>query len=384
MKRKILLFVETSREFGRGIIEGVSRYALEQDSWSIHFQDRGLSDRIPGWLKRWQGDGIIARTADRETEAILREKKVPVVELLGNGDSIRADILCDNHIIGVLAAEHFRERGFRNFAYYSPEAWYWSEQRRTAFVNEIKSFESECFVFPLRKQRHVSYFLPYGRIPELQLLVEWLSGLPKPIGLFAVSDINALFVLEACKEAGLNVPEEVAILGVDNDSLLCRIGHPQLSSIDPNTKRMGYEAARLMESLLKGNPRPTEPMLIPSPGIITRQTTDIIAVNDQQISLILKYMREHYRQIISINQLAKTFDVTRRTLERRFRSLLYRTPEEELIRLKLDRAKTLLRDSDLSVSQIGQISGFSSPEYFSRIFHQKCKLSPREFRKQLQ
>lgn len=380
MKKQVLLFVETSRGFGRGIIEGVSRYVLERDHWSIFFQDRGTLEKIPRWVRQWKGDGIIARTPNHTIDEGLREKGVPMVELLGNGTTLFPDVVCDNILIGKMAAEHFRERGFQHFAYFSPENWHWSAQRCDSYVEAVKSHGFSCSVFPHGKRKNADYASSIVTQTNRERLVDWLRGLPKPLALFVALDIQSLHVLDACKAAGMAVPEDIAILGVDNDWLLCRVGSPPLSSIDPNTWRIGYQAAALLDALMNGESLPTEPVLIPPAGVVTRGSTDIVAIEDSRMAQILNYIRENLSHPIPIDKLARNFGISRRTLERRFQNTLRRTAEEEIIRLRLERAKTLLRDTDLAIHEIGMMAGFSSPEYFTRLFHQKCGMTPKKYR----
>ncbi len=379
-QKRILLFIETSRGFGRGIIEGISQYVLERTQWSIFFQDRGMLEELPRWLKLWNGDGIIARTANRTMSQALRDKNIPLVELLGNGDSIPPDISCDNRMIGQMAAEHFRERGFQNLAYYSLKNWYWSDQRRDSFCEAATAIGAFCHVFPIHDRKMVRYTSPSISELEIRRLSSWIRELPKPLGIFAVSDFHARMLIEACKRAKLVIPEEVAILGVDNDSLLCRIGYPQISSIDPNTQRMGFEAALLLDSLIQGGPHPPQNILISPRGVITRQSTDIVAIGNPLMAKVLKYIRDNLDVPLSVKKLSTLFDVSSRTLERRFKETLNCSPEDEIIRLRLERAKMLLRDSNLPIHAISRQTGFSTSEYFSSLFRRKCEMTPSQYR----
>lgn len=381
-KKNILLAVETSRAFGRGLIRGVSRYALEQGNWSLLFQDRGMLEQPQVWLRKWKGDGIIARSATPEAWCFLRRLKVPMIELLGNEKEIFGEIVLDNGKIGQMAAEHFAERNFRHFAFFSPENWWWSIQRRNGFITAVKKMNYDCIVYRNNKSPEHSTFYSLPDISEIisNRVIRWLKQLPKPVGLFVVSDLHAVYIIEACKRAGLTVPEEIAILGMDNDTFLCQTTSPQLSSIDPNTPLMGYEAAKRLDRLMNGDSIEEKRLFIPPSYVATRQTTDIAAVDDPLIGKILSYIRENAAKILSVYYLSKEFGLSPRTLERRFKRAIRHSPEEELIRVRLERAKTLLRNTKLSVSEISNLSGFSDPSYFVRLFRLKCDLTPNQYR----
>lgn len=383
-KKNILLLIETSRGFGRGLIRGISRYSLERGNWSLLFQDRGMLDEPQSWLRKWKGDGIIARSATPEVWHFLRRLKIPVVELLGDEKDVFGEVVLDNGKIGQMAAEHFVDRNFRHFAFFSPENWWWSVHRKNGFVSALETFGCDCTVYQNAKKRDLSSNYSLPDISEItgNRVIRWLKRLPKPVGLFVVSDLHAVYILEACKRAGLDVPEEIAILGMDNDVFFCQTSSPQLSSIDPNTPLMGYEAARRLDRLMDGSHGDRSRILIPPSFVATRQTTDIIAVDDPLIAKVLTRIRENATTIVSVHHLAREFGMSSRTLERRFKAAIRHSPEEELIRVRLERAKTLLRDTKLSVAEIALLSGFSDPSYFIRLFRQKCRTTPNRYRKE--
>ena len=322
MKKSVLLVIETSRGFGRGIIEGISRYATEQGDWSLLFQDRGMLDKPQQWLKKWKGDGIIARSSTPEIGRFLHGLKIPIVELLGDEKEIFCDFVLDNVSIGRMAMEHLAERNFKHFAYFSPERWWWSIERRNGFQKAVVDFGGECLVFPVPHSRSQSQVYSTPNIWEIvgPHVFRWLEKLPKPIGLFVVSDLHAIYIVEACKQIGISIPEEIAVLGMDNDYLFCHTCTPQLSSIDPNTPLMGYEAAKRLDRLWAGKPRGVMKTLIPPAYVATRQTTDIVAMNDPLIARILNYIRENVVSIPSVRHLAEEFCMTQRTMERRFKA----------------------------------------------------------------
>ena len=383
MKRKtILLAIETSRSFGRGLIKGIAQYALEQGNWSLLFQDRGMLEEPQNWLRTWKGDGIISRSATPKVWRFLHNLGIPIVELLGDEKEMFGEVVLDNAKIGRMATTHLAERNYRHFAYFSPENWWYSLERRDGFLKAVAELNCEGIVFPVKDSAKSFYSAP--NICEIitPRVIRWLKGLPKPVGLFVVSDLHAIHLLEACKRADIAVPEEMAILGMDNDRFFCETVSPQLSSVDPNTPLMGYEAAKRLDKLFHGRPHLQSRVCIPPAFVATRQTTDVVAVNDPLVARILNHFRENVDSLLSINQVAREFNMSIRTMQRRFKETINRTPEDEILRIRLDKAKTYLRSTKLSISEIARRLGFEDPSYFVRFFRLKCSQTPNQYRKQ--
>lgn len=383
MKQKnILLAIETSRGFGRGLIRGISQYALEQGNWSLLFQDRGMTEAPQQWLKHWKGDGIISRSATLGSWEFLQRFKIPHVELLGDEKTIFGEIVLDNVLIGEMAVRYFTERNYRQLAFFSPENWWWSVERRNGFLRAAEQEQCRCDVFlPPRSGKHpATYSSP--NIWEIvgPRVIRWLKSLSKPVGLFVISDLHAVYILEACKRSGIAVPEEIAILGMDNDPLFCSTCSPQLSSIDPNTPLMGYEAAKRLDSLFRGS-FSRERIRIPPAFVADRQSTESTAVDDPQIIPILKHIRENAVTIVSVSSMAKQFGMSTRTLQRKFKETMRCSPEDEIHRIRLERAKMLLVNTKVSIAEISRLSGFSDSAYFARFFHQKIGMTPKQYRK---
>jgi LacI family transcriptional regulator len=210
----------------------------------------------------------------------------------------------------------------------------------------------------------------------------WLKKLPKPLGLMACNDIRGQEVLSACRAAGITVPEEVAVIGVDNDEMLCELSDPPLSSVSLDTERIGYEAAALLDQMIAGKKNLDLPILVLPAGIITRRSTDVLAIEDRHIANATRFIRERACVGIDVSDVLKFVPLSRSTLERRFLRLLGHSPKEEILRTRLDRAKQLLAETDLSLAQVADKVGFQHPEYLSVIFKKKTHLTPGEFRAQ--
>lgn len=377
---KVALLVETSNAYARELLHGVRAWLREHGPWTLWLAEAGRGAAPPPWLKNWKGDGIIARI---ETPAIARavaSTRLPAVDVSA------ARILptlpwleTDDTAIARVAAEHFRERGFRNFGYCGDARFNWSRWRRDAFVAHLESHGSSCAVLQDIQAARRSQSVPDWET-ELASLGRWLRSLPKPVGIFAGYDIRGLQVLEACRRLELAVPDEVAVLGVDNDELLCDLADPPLSSVIPDVRRTGYEAAALLDRMMRGAKIAPEGRLFAPLGVATRQSTDVVAVADRHISAAVRYIRSHACSGITVADVLKQVPMSRRVLEARFQKLLGRSPHTQILAVKLDRVKQLLADTDLSLAAIAERSGFKHVEYLSVAFKRQMGLTASEFR----
>lgn len=375
--------IETSRSAGRKIIEGISRYVMENQNWLIHMSERHIFDS-PSWLKSWQGDGIITRTADWGIHTILKKKKLPFVELHGDNEKIPLDVMVDETQVARLAADHFWGHGFQNFAFFGLGNAWWKTRRSQEFIKALKRYDAKCRVFPTRGQEEEIFPSVMADDKTLRKIVRWLKSLPKPLGLWAATDLDAFYVLEACQLAGIASPEEIAVLGTDNDELFCRILIPQLSSIDINAGEIGYQAALLLEKRMQGHNIETPIVTSPS-HIEIRQSTDTIAIADMDVAKAIRYIRDHSSsQSMNVKDVADWIGLSTRSLQLKFKHHLHRTPAEEIMKTRLEHACRLLRDSDIKISQIGQIVGFSSSSHFFYVFQKMRGVTPLVYRTSLQ
>ncbi|NLF09237.1 MAG: substrate-binding domain-containing protein [Pirellulaceae bacterium] len=372
---QVMLLIETSSVYGRELIEGIGRYAAEHGPWSIYHEDRGLLDRPPPLLKGWHGDGIIARSVRKSDLKRLLATGLPIVELFADF-ALSPPAVCPNEeTVGKLAIGHFLDRGLRNAAFFANEWGWWIDSRRKAFRRTVEQCGTPCRYFELAPPEKSKQ-----RIAEKRL-ISWLKSLPKPCGVFCVWDVCAIQVTNACRRSGLAVPEQVAVLGVDNDPVICSVSFPPLSSIDLGGKRVGYEAAALLNRMMSGKPLPRMPVLVEPGQVITRESTDIMAVEDADVAQAVRLIREHARRGLRVSEIAEAVGLSRRSLQQRFRAVLKRTPKEELTRVRIDRAKMLLVQTDLNVEQVSRRSGFAAYGYFVRAFRRETGLTPRHYRK---
>lgn len=383
--RRVALLIETSRSYGRDLLLGIAKYVRIHGSWSIEFEEGDPCEVIPEWFARWTGDGIIARVKTPTLARAIARKRILAVDLYGGLSNIKMPTMRSNELaVGRMAAEHLIERGFRHFAFCGYNGTDWSDRRRVGFEQTIAKQGFPCQVFqnPLpRSERSVSEYEEHGPKYEQQLN-RWLDSLPKPIGLMVCNDSRGRQVLTACQALGVTIPDEIAVIGVDNDAVLGELSALPLSSVILNTERIGFEAAALLDRMMAGETLPEKEIFIEPKGIATRRSTEVLAIEDRHIAAALKIIRERACDGLDVPTLLKAVPLSRSSMERRFSQLLGRSPNSEILRIKLDRTKHLLMDSDLTMNVITEKAGFESQEYMSRVFKKKFGLTPGQFRAQ--
>jgi|APLak6261659120_1056016.scaffolds.fasta_scaffold02267_2 LacI family transcriptional regulator len=373
---RVALLIETSNGYGRDLLHGVHDWTRASQSWSIRFTEHPLRTALPAWLNHWEGDGIIARVDSDEIAQALRRKGLPVVDV--SAERARSEfprVSIDNRAVARLAAEHLLGKQLRHFAYCGDGESLWSNQRGLAFQAAIKAQGLRCEEFRTEPRAVRSWDA------EVQALAKWLRQQPRPLGLFACFDGRAQFVLEACHAARLSVPEEVAVLGVDNDQLICDLCDPPLSSVLPNARRTGYEAASILTRLMNGKkPVAADSREIEPVRVVERRSTDALAVNDRHVGAALQYIRAHAQDGIGVKDILRAVPVSRTLLERKFVRVLGESPHRHIKRLKLERVRQLLAETDVPIARIADLTGFESPSYLSAAFKKETGVTPRSFR----
>jgi LacI family transcriptional regulator len=249
---QVAVLVDTSRSYGRDIVRGIRRYVAEHGPWSLYLEPRDLCSGFPDWLRDWQGDGILSRTVDEALLRHLKVSKLPVVELRTSVlDHSFPFVGMDNSVVGTRVAEHFRNRGFRHFACCVDASEAFFIERSERFTQAVKDSGLACPVFQSKRKNWDQH---------QRDLVAWLCDLPKPVGIFAVNDQLGFWLLDAARRAGIAVPEEVAVVGAENDNMLCETASPPLSSVRLRGRAVGYDAARLLDEWMskKRVPKPGE------------------------------------------------------------------------------------------------------------------------------
>lgn len=371
---KVALVFEATNSYARKILTGIGEYILNHGPWQVHYAELGRNDLPPKWLTRWDGHGIIARGENPAIARAVERSAVPVVDLTPSRLLPQAPwVKSDDTLVSRLAAQHFAGHGFRHFAFCGDQRFRWANQRKEQFVHEIAKLGHPCHCFETSSGRA-------SHDAEIDTIGKWLMSLPKPVAVFACYDNRGQQVLEACRRRELMVPETVAVLGVDNDEVLCALSPPPLSSIALNPRRVGWEGAALLARMMRGEKLKPESHLIPPVGVVTRQSSDILAVPDPKIAMALRFIRENACSGIRVSDVLRACPMARRVLETRFRQVLGRTPREEILRVQLNRVKELLVGTEMPVWQIADRTGFE-PEYLSVVFKQETGTAPSEYRR---
>jgi LacI family transcriptional regulator len=381
----VALLIESSRSYGRELLMGIAKYVRIHGPWSIEFEEGDPAEHFPKWFDRWNWDGIVARISTPAMAEVIRRTGVPVVDLSGNLPGFRFPrIRSDEQAVGRLAAEHLLERGFKNFAFCGFNGMDWSDLRRVNFESRVAEAGFACAAFEYAvptQSLSASDYEAHGERHEREMMA-WLQTLPKPCGLMACNDARGRQVLNCCREVGVAVPDEVAVIGVDKDEIFCELSDLPLSSVILNTQQIGFEAAALLARMMAGEIAGPSSILVKPMGVMARQSTDVLAIDDRHIAAALRHIREQACEGLDVESILKIVPLSRSVLERRFSQILGISPKTEILRVRLNRVCRLLAESDLPLAEVAQKAGFEHPEYMSRLFKKKMGITPGEFRKQ--
>jgi LacI family transcriptional regulator len=374
---RVAVLVETSTGWGRDIIRGVHSYSQKHGPWQLFVEPRG-ADELLELPRGWSGDGVIARVNRPELARQLKSRRIPVINVsamhLPHAPFRR--VASDVAASADLAATYFLERGFKNFAYVSLHGPQYVSQQRDAFLKALKWAGHGCVDFDLKVHG-------IGHAPDWNLridrLAHWLKALPKPVAIFTWS--GGREIIHACAYAGLAVPEQVALLSGSNDDLFCEVSPIPISAVRQSCQEIGNQAASLLQRLMRGGTVSMKPHWIAPLSVVTRQSTDTLALNDSALVAALKYIRENADKLIQVRDVCVSAGLSRRVLERRFAELLGRSPASHIRRVHLDRAKKLLAETNLPVPEVASRSGFGSPEYLAYALARGEGMSPLRYRR---
>jgi LacI family transcriptional regulator len=377
----VAVCVDQFSSHGRGVMRGIARFVETYGPWSL-FIDPLADSRYPrGRSENWHGEGILTYIHDAERAERLRRSPIPTVEMFAYRMDRKLPLVAhDDHAVGRMGAEHLLERHFRRFAFSGYAGQVWCDQRRLGFaavLTQAGHMDPACLFI-----RRPGTLAEWEAVQ--QKLTSWILTMPKPVGLMACSDHHAQRVLDACRRANVVVPEEVAVVGVDNDEEICRLSTPPLTSVILDSERVGYESAKLLDALMQSEIKPDqcEPVLIPPLGVATRQSTDVTAVNDPLVATAMRRIRERACAGLSVEELVKLLNTSRSIVYQRFHDLLGRSPHYEIQRVQLARVRNLLLQTPLPLERIAEISGFSNANYLSVAFKREMGLTPGEYRHQ--
>lgn len=336
-------------------------------------------------LRRLDVTGVIGRIQSPTIARRLLALRRPIIAIelskkqLSPSSPLKnvSEILADSHCAGRIAAEHLLDCGFTTFGFCGYRGRIWSERRHEGFCDRLKENRLPCHVYEPSQRKNESMWCH-----EQPLVSDWIRSLPKPVGIMACNDIRGYQVIEACIHAGFRVPDDVAVVGVDEDRLLCDLASPPLSSVVLNLERAGYQAAELLDGLMSGHIRKPQRILVEALRVIPRRSTDVVAIEDRHVAAAVRFVRDHFRQAITVEDVLRQTGVSRRGLEIRFHRCLGRSIRQEIQRVRLAWSKRLSVETALSAEKIAELSGFSSLSYMSSVFRRECDMTLSEYRRQ--
>jgi LacI family transcriptional regulator len=379
---RIGLVMSYGLDFYRDILRGIKAFAETRPHWV--FTPIAPEPRAVRAMRPLRHHGMIAHIFNRELADALIEARMPVVNVSGVLPDLPVPrVGVDHFAVGRLAAEHLLDRGLRHFGFVGYLDHAFSVGREAGFRATLEA--TGCRVASYHESDRAKRD-PTGLWEWNDGLRRWLTGLPRPVGILASHDPQGVELSEVCRHSGLRVPEEVALVGVDNDDLLCELARPSLTSVALPAERIGFEAARLLDRLLtRPHPRPRPSgsvLLLPPQGVVTRVSSDVLAVDDAEVAAALRFIRQHAHESIQVKDVLDEVPVSRRTLERRVRAALGRGVWEEIRRAHLERGKSLLAETEMSMSEVARHAGFSDQRQLSVVFRQETGLTPTAYRRQ--
>ena len=376
---RVALLIEPTNSHNQGILSGVKEYILKQrPNWIFH----GIGGDVQ-LLKDWQADAAIVQATTAALEEELLSWGGPCVNVAAWLEKqVLPSVQIDSYSIGQMAAKYFLSQGFRHFAFAGYPQVYYARQRLKGFRDVLQ--QNGLTSTSLTEDRPPpSDPLTMNWVAKEKWMGSWLLAQPRPFALFAQTDMTAWELAEVCRLHGLRIPTETALLGVDNETY-CELAIPTLSSIENNKKMLGYQAAAMLDAWLQGRRPSSEPVLVPPVGLVNRESTDALAMEDAELAKAIRYIHKHFAQPVGVDELAKHASVSRRSLERKFQSTLGRSPREEIQRVRLERAKALLAQTTLGTAPIAQQTGFSNPQRLSNVFKSVTGMTPMEYRQKFQ
>ncbi len=378
--KKILLLTDFSSGYSRSLLRGIVQYSKEHGPWvfyrmPLYYRELHGDDGVVQWAKKWKADAVIAQLENVDIDK-LNKLKIPII--IQNYKE-RTDKICnitgDYFKTGEMAAEFFLNKGFSNFAYYGSKDMIWSRERADGFRSRIEAqgYSLSTLNNNSRKNERWSF--------NPATLSDWLLSLPKPVALFACDDYYAAQITETCKIYNISVPEEIAVLGVDNDELICNISDPPLSSIVLDVENGGYRAAQRLHRLFREEIFETNDIIINPVRIVSRQSTEYMSVENRYISEVVKYIELNYSRPLSIDSLIRLVPLSRRALERSFKKELKLSIYQYLLRYRIERFSELLLTTNKSLSELAGQCGFDDYKNVSRIFYRYKKMTPLQYKK---
>jgi LacI family transcriptional regulator len=382
VKSQVLLVFLTRFEECNAMLKGVAHYERTHRPWAAFLDDEAKAETDPRWLRSKRWDGVISRHTTPALVQACRELRLPLVDLNDTAPFPGVPkIRPDNRALGHLGAEHFLERGHHQFAFCGFRNDGWACERRDGFIEALALTGHDCKVFDVDYPGDLT---PFWDERQTSALAAWIGGLPKPVAVMACNDMRALQVVGAAQTAGLLVPEEVAVLGCNNDTIRCELAYPPLSSAATNPFQSGYLAAETLAQMMDGQSPPLLDQRVEPVSVVTRHSTDVLAITDRNMAAALSFIRERACHGITVDQVLKAAFASRSQLEKKFRRLLGRSPQAEIRRVQVAKIKQLLFETDFPMKKIAELTGFEHVEYMCVVFKRLTGESPGAFRRKVQ
>ena len=378
---RILLLTDLSSGYSRDMIRGVVRYSKEHGPWifyrmPIYYRELYGDEGVVEWAKKWKADAVIAQFSDINAKA-LKKLNIPVIiQNYKDRYTTISNLTGEYFRTGMMAAEFFLQKGFRFFAYYGFSDTIWMRERGDGFEKALKDKGYDvCFFDESAANKSEKWSF------DVDIVSRWLLKLPKPVALFACDDYFALQITEVCKMFDINVPNDIAVLGVDNDELLCSISNPPLSSIELDVQNGGYELGKLLHDLIEKRKQSPIDIIIKPLHVVTRASTERFAVSDKNIDYILKYIEQNYTHSISVEDIVKISHFSRRVLEKTFKKETGISIYQYIQQHRIEKFAELLVSTDIPLIDAAYQTGFDDYKNVSRIFRKSKNLTPLQYRK---
>jgi LacI family transcriptional regulator len=380
---KIILLLDFAEEYSKSLLKGISKFSAENGPWTycrmpLYYRETIGIEGIIDWAREWGADGIIGQLYNEMDIKLILESKIPVIaQDFKERFKELPNITGSYREAGRMGADYFLQKGFRNFAFYGFNDIVWSRERAEGFEEKIRSVGYKVHYFEHRKSRSTDLW--YYKSNSLS---KWLRSLPKPIALMACDDNQGLHITEACKQNKIRIPEEVAVMGVDNDEMLCELSDPPLSSIGLDIEKGGYDTAKLMDHMIRHGHDDHYDIYVKPTQIITRQSTDIYATNDDHIASTLKFIHKNIEKNLQVDEVVKQVPLSRRTLEKRFLQITGYPIYKYIFNLRIEKFTQKLLETDQTIFEIAIDMGLNDSKNIARQFKQVKGCNPIEYRKQ--
>ncbi len=385
---RILFLTDFSEAYARNLLLGIARYAhAVGQAWSLCRLPLSIRDKfgikaVIDLAKKMRADAVIGQFYNTDNvELFARNGIITIAQDFKARFTTIPNITGPHFLAGKIGAEYFAKKGFRHFAFYGTRDVVWSDERMQGFRETVRA-ANPSFTFSALCKNTQNALWDY----DTNQLVTWLQSLPKPVAIMACDDNHAYHITEACQqgEGGgrLRIPDDIAVLGVDNDETICRLSSPNLSSLNQNIEQGGYDVAQLIDRILRDPATPREDVMVQPTHIVTRQSTDIYANNDQHIAEVLKYIHENISQKITVDELVELVPLSRRLLETRFKRSMGTSIYDYILQTRIEKVAQLLCEG-MSVSEAAIELGFSDIKNLSRMFRQQRGMTPSEYRREI-